>query len=519
MFAAKKRQAALDLLEVGQAAEAIAGFQALVTDKVTYANFENAYSLAIAYQTFVGDGLNARRWFNQAWQLAEPLLKSGKLAPDDQRIPWTIHNAAQYCLDWEEYQSWFVWMRQLAPQAPMIDGDGNQYEFVRGFRSRGWTWPEILMERAIAYTTPDAVAGMKRVMTAHSCAASIYQFLLASFPDLPADLVELCKPDYELQLWRLIALYRGTFARSDTTATSALISQSINVGRYGRLANVRSRTTPTIEEQILFHQQLVGLIDDGYHRTVAEVWSANADRLWFGNARRHCLYEVATLYASRLGLGEQALACYEDLWAVREHSGPLYAVVGDEAPGFAAENAMLLAPSADVFRTWRDRLVSVDPQAAILREVGRTYVERAEAGEPWYEVIAGLLPGFYHRLDADQDRARYGDAAALLRSLLLARRELRLPREVWRGFVKEYGLLTWRLCAQASRRDRPKRPIEWAPWVKAPPAYSPADELAWMAGQALAVVDEYARRYPDDTEMAELVVQPLRQIADGHGVG
>jgi hypothetical protein len=182
---------------------------------------------------------------------------------------------------------------------------------------------------------------------------------------------------------------------------------------------------------------------------------------------------------------------------------------------------MLLAISVEEFTTWRDRLAQVAPNTPIINEIGQSFVAEHDQGKPWYELIAQMLPSFYNRSDPAHDRQRYGNAASLLRRLIRHRSQLRLPRDVYVEFVKEYGILALRLWSQASRLSQESSwsgsadLISRQSWAKDWHSRTVTEELTWGLAEALPIVEECVERYPGDDEFEKLILEPMREILSG----
>lgn len=221
------------------------------------------------------------------------------------------------------------------------------------------------------------------------------------------------------------------------------------------------------------------------------------------NERIALKFELAQMYFSRLGLGERALACYEDVWRLWEAAEPNDNTYNKKFTGYACENAMLLSPDIDTFKLWRERLRKTDESAHILSEIGRTFPERYENGDPWWQMMLEIAHAMYDRVNTSNDQRRYGDGASVFRMILLNRRSLRLPNEAWKDAAQEYGILTLRLCAETARSI--------GAWFYGFDGY----ENAWHLREALPLVCEYSAANPGDIVETDIVHDLKEFIALG----
>ena len=522
---------ALAFLGEGRIAEAIEMLEKTITEKISVNNFENSYALAIAYQIHIGNGLKARHYFLKAWDLSQVLIPARKIDQHDERLMWTIHNSAQYAISWDEYKIWADRMLEYFPSAPLIYGKDNQYALIVGLTENGWTWPEILMEKAVSYSAPGNVRNMKRSYTANSCAAGIYQLMLTKCDplDMNDSLVGACLSDYAANVSKLTGLYVRTYDRVDTSATVRLISDSIDGGRHGKPTISPAGTLSiTIQDQIVFYQALRKMLESGFYKSAdglfEQVQSNDSGSLSFSNVLIPALFDLASMYWSNVGLGEKALECYEIIWnlSLQGAAIPVFDEGNDEAVAFSCENAMLLSVSPDEFIKWRNRLKELAPDNPIIHEIGENYISEYENGKPWYEVIAQMLPSYYNRNDPEHDRQRYGNAASLYRIMLLNRKELRLPRDIYKYFVTEYGILSLRLCAQDTRKFQnslQKSPHAYTAEFPEPFQLSRYktntlfEDISWPVEAALPFVEEYVKKYPGDEELENMVYSEMKKIA------
>ncbi len=221
------------------------------------------------------------------------------------------------------------------------------------------------------------------------------------------------------------------------------------------------------------------------------------------NEKLALTFELGQMYFSRLGLGERALACYEDVWKQWESVESNETTYTRRFAAYACENAMLLSPDINTFTLWRECLRKTDNAAPILNEIGKTYPERYENGEPWWQLMLEIAHTMYDRVNASCDQRRYGDGASVFRMMLLNRKSLRLPLEVWKDAAQEYGILTLRLCAETARNV--------GAWFYGFDGY----ENAWHLREALPLVCEYSKVQPGDIVDTDIVHDMKENIALG----
>jgi hypothetical protein len=203
-----------------------------------------------------------------------------------------------------------------------------------------------------------------------------------------------------------------------------------------------------------------------------------------------------------LGVGDKALSLTEDEWVLWE-SLEDKSEVAQHIISMAAENAMLLAPSAECFLTWRERLRSVCADAPILREIGRRYAEEYEEGTPWWDFMARLATGFYSRSTGVIDQGRYGNGAATWQIMLANQKSLRLSADMWNMAAREYGTLVVRLFKMDERR------LSGA-------SQAVLREAALPVRLCAPYIRAYIENYPGD-EVETVVYPPIREILERFG--
>ena len=274
--------------------------------------------------------------------------------------------------------------------------------------------------------------------------------------------------------------------------------------------NPHSSTTKSSPQQIIvgdtspksFREQNIEIPDKlaeyGFFRSAETSFRRRMDL--YDSNHMECLglqFNLATFYWSHLGLGDKAIDEYDKAWNLAENIG--FGVIlnnsvecmgadveSTKTASFSAENAMLMCVSCDEFIKWRERLRLVSPNNKILSEIGKTYPERHENGETWWELMMELgNSAFYSRMNHMLDNAMYGAGASMWQRMLSHRKELRMPRETWEYATQEYGILSLRISAQLARKYN-----DWSGFADY------VYEAEYPVYEALPYVEEYCAQHP-----------------------
>ena len=109
-----------------------------------------SYNLGALTRSSLGDGLQARNFFQQA----VPALKadSGNTPEAREMQANAFENLMLLSLSYEEYESWAVQLRAIRLDEPILL---DQYPTVEGFKQRGLPWSDVLGMIACSYYSRD----------------------------------------------------------------------------------------------------------------------------------------------------------------------------------------------------------------------------------------------------------------------------------------------------------------------------------------------------------------------------
>jgi len=210
-------------------------------------------------------------------------------------------------------------------------------------------------------------------------------------------------------------------------------------------------------------------------------------------------HNCALFYWTSIGWGTRALDLFTQEWELSFDFSASEKPMANSVLAQAAENAMLLSPSIETFRLWRERLKRLVPDAPILQEDGARFDEQYKNGTPWWECMSKFALQMYNRNDPSRDQGRYGEGAAIWQLILENRKAFRLPADIWRMAAVEYGALTTHMVALVKQKH--EKDVDYDP-----------QEATLPVEIALPYLEEYSRAYPGDEVVDGMILEDMHAV-------
>lgn len=479
------------------------------------------YAYANALYTYTGQGVRAREAFADLLNMQRQIYE----LRGNEFVMWTIHNNAQLARSYDDYFKYADMMKGLFPNAPLVTSQAPE---IAAKKDAGIPWIEAQMNMALSYGQN---TGFGRPTTMYSCMACLYSVILSDSKRIQGDdktleFLQDIASLYTEAIANLVKAYRmmGNASLMQPTVdyicrgASSLLSEfacchpeskdipecSYNIEQISKGKNI-----PPRYDTYAFSNQsgIIDQIDDktrkalyldaagSYEKAEAEVTEPIL-RILLAHNR-------SIFYWTYIGKGSTALEMMEKEWQLWStlHIPAEYIPAARVMAGETAENAMLVCPDFDSFVKWRERLLSVNPKAGILSEIGRTFEEDYENGRDWWNCMYQTAMSMYDRNDPAHDEKRYGNGAAIWQMMLENRKKLVLTREVWKTAATEYGILTLRLVAQNARQLGP--------------SYT-ASQGALPVRIAMPYIEEYIAAHPGD-EVETAILKDMKMVISEAG--